>query len=333
MQPVQVLVTHLDSIKEVSFSGPNLNQVPNLTLNCQIVSSNGNYLTTTSGSRPFTCTFPANLSEEVFNLEITPTVDETNLSFQPFKFAILLPPPSVSYSNCFISSNGLTLLIIFTKAVDLSFLKYRASVDRTSLCETILTSTSSQKLSIYQPLKCIWSSKVQLLIYTSKPILERTLQVSLRKGSFKREGSNGIVNQHSIKIEIKKLSTDWFNYSSKVVITGPNQIPYCGFFSLSAHYSSSTSSNGVSFYWNITKDGQYWNNKNLSSSFNTQNIVLDSQLFEAGCEYTFTVYAFLQSQHVLTASHRLIKLKYKAPIVSIHSNAMIPFGPFTVNTK
>lgn len=66
-----------------------------------------------------------------------------------------------------------------------------------------------------------------------------------------------------------------------------------------------------------------------------QSLILDALAFEIGASYQFTLEANSGNagEEALSASHRLVKFNYDAPIVSVFSNIMLPLGPLTVNQK
>ncbi|XP_074600139.1 uncharacterized protein LOC141854351 isoform X2 [Brevipalpus obovatus] len=351
MTPLETLTSDFKNDLELTFSGPNLEEMP-IKLVCSVSYDDKNneiddendddkYQQTLSitGTKPYTCILPAKISHKSSTLLITPTIDgHRPISSHSFTFTLISPPPEVSHQNCFISSDGLTIVIMFTRPVDVN--SKQMSSPGPSLCAFVFDEKTLSKLNKYSRITCVWSSKVQLVTYLQKQIQEDSLEISLRRGVFRQDSASiALVNDQPIKVVIRKLTTEWWPYTPKLVITGPSEIPRCGLFSLSAHYSSPKGSTGIKFRWSISKvSGQVSEESELAALISlaeTQNILLDTALFEIGVSYEFILKteSEIGDHQSLTATHRIVRFNYDAPIVSIYSNIMLPAIPYTVDNS
>ncbi|XP_053213658.1 uncharacterized protein LOC128397018 [Panonychus citri] len=354
MQPLEILTTQFTEDIELTFDGPSLSTIPNLNLICLVGKSDSDerdsnevYESESSlivtGTKPYSCKLPKHLASSSNSLLITPTIDGIHPLSSPFTFTLISPAPTISHANCFISSDGLAMVIMFSRPIDVFSSQEMNSIG-SHLCDHILAEESSDKLSKYKRLYCVWSSKVQLVIYLQKPMEENVFELILRKGIFKEDSANiALVNDEPIKIILRKLTTEWWVYTPRLVITGPSEVPRCGLFSLSGHYSSPKGTTGLTFKWSVTRDnkGSSLDSDDsiseelahLISTTSSQNLALDAVLFEPGVGYQFTLTAEAEDGiGSLTATHRLIRFNYDAPIVSIYSNIMLPAEPYSVDT-
>lgn len=367
MTPLETLTSDFKNDLELTFSGPNLEEMP-IKLICRVqfsdksrgknkliagsvsyddqnndvddVDDGKNQQTISiTGIKPYTCILPANISHKSSTLLITPTIDgHRPISSHSFTFTLISPPPEVSHQNCFISSDGLTIVIMFTRPVDVN--SKQMSSSGPSLCAFVFDEKTLSTLNKYSRITCVWSSKVQLVTYLQKQIQEDSLEISLRRGVFKQDSASiALVNDQPIKMIIRKLTTEWWPYAPKLVITGPSEIPRCGLFSLSAHYSSPKGSTGIKFRWSISKvSGQISEDSELAALISlaeTQNILLDTALFEIGVSYEFILKteSEIGDHQSLMATHRIVRFNYDAPIVSIYSNIILPAIPYTVDNS
>lgn len=363
MTPVEVLTTEFNNDIELTFDGPTVTSIPSLNLICKISFTNTNSNNnqnrgendenyaqddeidkidesfTITGNKPYSCILPAKISRKSSTLLITPTINGQYPISHSFTFTLISPPPEVSHQNCFISSDGLTIVIMFTRPIDVS--AKEMSNPGPSLCAFVFSEETLASLTKYHRITCVWSSKVQLVVYLQKPIQLDSIEISLRRGIFREDSlAISLVNDQPIKIIIRKLTTEWWSYNPNLVITGPSEIPRCGLFALSSHYSSPKGSTGVKFKWAISKNGEELNQNDplaaLISLTDTQNLLLDSNLFDYKVSYEFTLqtkFDTANDQKPLTATHRLVRFNYDAPIVSIYSSIMLPAVPFSVDTS
>lgn len=352
MTPVEILTTEFKNDIELLFDGPSVSSIPSLNLICKVQfgsraesdetvgpnerDKNEQTLIIT-GNKPYSCILPSKVSRKSSKLLITPTIDGDYPISHAFTFTLISPPPEVSHQNCFISSDGLTIVIMFTRPVEV--LK-EMSVPGPSLCAVVFSEDTLASLGKYHRITCVWSSKVQLVVYLQKPIQMESIEISLRRGIFREDSSSiALVNDQPIKIVVRKLTTEWWAYNPNLVITGPSEIPRCGLFALSGHYSSPKGSTGVKFKWSVTKGGVQLSENDqltlLTSLTESQNILLDTSFFDIGVSYEFTLQAIFEStdQRALTATHRLVRFNYDAPIVSIYSSIMLPAVPFSVDNS
>lgn len=322
----------------LKFKPASLVNVPNLPLNC-IVSygeTQESEITSEEGREPFTCTImssekPAK-SQEVF---VTPTLDGEEAVGAPMKISILAPVPSISHKNSFITSDGLTIIIIFEKQISPGDM----NPSGISLCTQVLTLKTLRALGDHEIKSCVWSSKVQFMIYLDKSIRENLMEIAFNAGVLKEDAQLlATSNREEVKVTVKKLTTEWWSFSPKLIITGPSEVPRCEIFALTAHYSSPRGSSGVQFKWNIGRDGGAKVDPELElfvGLSQKQHLILDASVFEVGPHYTFTLTALSEDgdDGTLIATHRLVRFDYDAPIVSVYSNVMMPLLPLTLNQK
>ena len=291
-------------------------------------------LITEPSEEPYTCIVPASKqNQKSQTFLIGATFDGNETLGHPLTFTVIAPPPTVSEQNCFISNDGLSIVIMFERPIDL-MAKEMKSKDA-SLCTHLLTLTTLKTLNDHDVTSCVWSSKVQFMIYMSKPIAETTIDIIFNTGVLKEDAQViAKYNDKEVQISVKKLTTQWLNYIPKLVITGPSEIPKCGVFALTGHFSSPSGTLGFKFSWSVRRSDNGPIDQELTffiASVDKQNLILDSIAFEVGASYEMTLSANGPSDQKLSATHRIVKFDYDAPIVSIFSSIMLPQAPLTVD--
>ncbi|KAI1280700.1 hypothetical protein HDE_13823 [Halotydeus destructor] len=336
INPADILTTAFNKPVTVKLTGSTISQMPSVPLTCRISYSDPTEPETVApaGKEPLTCLIPDIAKHKKSQtLFITPTFDGQESLGHPLIFTIIAPSPAISSQNCFISSDGLSVVIMFDRPVDLTAKDMQLS--GLELCHHVLTSTTMKSLRRNDP-SCIWATKVQFMIYLTNSIVENTLEVTFNGGILKEDAQKiARLNDHELRVAVRKLTTEWWSYAPKLVITGPSEIPRCGVFALTGHFSSPSGTADFTFSWKIERDDKVQVTDELFAFVrlvDRQNIILDSIAFEPGFNYVLTLQAESRDQN-LTASHRIIKFDYDAPIVSVFSNILLPRSPLTTDQE
>lgn len=340
--PTTIFVQELENsitLKFKSFSG----SVPSLPLQCPIInsSSSDGGLKTEEGREAKTCILSSRQPVKSQVIFVTPTYDGIDFVGDTIKIVIVAPVPGVSQSKSFISIDGLTIIVTFEKPVNVEEMNPEGS----SLCTQVLSLSTLRSLNDYDVVNCAWATKVQFMIYLSKPITGREIDINFSPSNIKEDSQDiALSNKEEIKITVRKLTTEWWSFPPKLLITGPSEVPRCGAFALTGHYSSPKGSYGVQYKWTVSKGDQ--DSKTVTGLSvsdqelqlfvelsQRQHLLLDSIAFAVGVTYSFTLTASLEGEETLVASHRLVKFDFDAPIVSIYSSIMLPLFPFTSNQQ
>lgn len=335
LSPSKLLISDTkESISlEVKPSSPE--STPIVPLVCRICSMKPGStweITSQAGSKPFSCLIPPDerlqTSQE---LTISFTFDGGEVLGSIFKLKVTASVPSVSTRTSFISSDGITAVVSFENAIDISEFGTHSS---NSLCRQILALRQSR----LEPLECVWAAKNQFIIYLKKPILEMSVDVTFNPGVLKEDSQDiRMTNEDDVSVTLAKLTSEWFLYSPRVIITGPTQVPSCGIFVLSPYLSVPQGSWGTVFDWSLgkehdlsqeafTKVAQF-----LELVQQNENLVLPSELLNYDIEYTFKLTVKLIDGTSLSAKHTVIRLPVEAPIVSIYSTSMLTISPVTLD--
>ena len=340
--PTTIFTHELDNpitLRFKSFSG----NVPSLPLQCPITNSSSanTRFKTEEGSETNTCLLISKQPVKSQVIFVTPTYDGIDSVGDTIKVVVVAPVPGVSQSKSFISVDGLTIIITFDKAVNVEEMNPEGS----SLCTQILSLSTLRSLNDYDVVSCVWATKIQFMIYLNKPIMGKEIDINFSPTSIKEDLQDiALSNKEEIKVTVRKLTTEWWAFPPKLIITGPSEVPRCGAFALTGHYSSPKGSYGVQYKWTVTKGNE--ESKAISSSSvadqelklfvelsQRQHLLLDSIALATGVTYKFTLTATSDGEETLVASHRLVKFDFDAPIVSIYSNIMLPLFPFTSNQQ
>lgn len=239
-------------------------------------------------------------------------------------------------------------------------------VQSIQLCAKLLSKRTLKLLHKYRLHNCIWPSRVQFLIKLSKPISTiapdnnslSPVKITFRKGVLSEHNQpDGLSNEQEINIELNKLPLESLGVplSPRLALTGPNQVPPCGQFSLTAHLSSPyglVAGESLKMSWSVEKvvsiiqptinstlssvakqlDAQQaevkWQTlRQLVQSNKGNNLVLDAQLLQFIPQlYEFYVSAtFTTSLTTVTlnATHQVSKLDYETPIGTIYGSHIL----------
>ena len=239
--------------------------------------------------------------------------------------------PSVNTRTSFISSDGLSIIVSFDCPIDITDFTTQSSV---SLCRQVL-SLASSSLDLA---KCAWASKNQFVIHLKKPILESNVDVKFNAGVLKQFGQEiRMVNEDEVTVSVTKLTSEWFLYTPRLLITGPDEVPSCGIFTLSPYLSAPQGTWGATYEWSLVKTDQLpleaYSRVHEYVALVTlgENLILPSELLAFNFEFKFQLTVKLIDGTSVTASHTVTRYPVEAPIVSIYSNAMLPISPVTLD--
>lgn len=342
VSPTTIFTQELENpitLKFKSLSG----NLPSLPLKCPISNSTSveSRFRTQEGIETNTCILSSKQPVESQVIFVTPTYDGLDSVGDTIKVVVVAPVPGISQSKSFISVDGLAIIITFEKPVNVEEMNPEGS----SLCTQVLSLSTLRSLSDYDVTSCAWATKIQFMVYLSKPITGKQIDINFSPGCIKEDAQViALSNKEEMIVKVRKLSAEWWSFPPKLLITGPSEVPRCGAFALTGHYSSPRGSYGVQYKWTVTKGVE--DSKTISGLSVTdqelklfvelsqrQHLLLDSIAFAVGVTYQFTLTASLEGEETLIASHRLVKFDFDAPIVSIYSNLMLPLFPYTSNQQ
>lgn len=149
-------------------------------------------------------------------------------------------------------------------------------VQGVQLCAKLLSKKTLKFLHKHKLYDCLWASRVQLLIQLAKPISGQQLPI---KVTFQRHsigayevGEQALApsNEREFSVELNKLPLESLGLplAPRLALTGPNQVPPCGQFTLSAHLSSpygTQPGEQVSLSWSVERVGFIANQANGTS--------------------------------------------------------------------
>lgn len=142
-------------------------------------------------------------------------------------------------------------------------------VQGVQLCAQLLTKKTLKVLHKFKLHNCIWASATQFLIQLSRPINSNApVRVAFQRGTISElhgvaineVNPEPLYNEKELVVELNKLPLEGLGVSlaPKLALTGPNQVPPCGQFSLSAHLSSpfgTQTNESVQLQWSVEKLG------------------------------------------------------------------------------
>jgi hypothetical protein len=327
MYPKNITTDEFNETIILQFSDPS-NSLPAIPLRCKVLYSNNFEELTIEGSQLYSCPLnPSKLRSKSQTLRITPTFDGINSLSKPFELNITATYPKLSHQNSYVSEDGLVVVIIFEKPVDIN----QDMKNSSFLCEYLLSSETIDYLEEYGLRSCLWATKIQLIITTKKPIAENSVSIKFKKEVFK-ESDQLIANFNEIELEVtaRKLSAEpsWWSYEPMIAITGPSEIPNCGSFSLIGHFSSPRGTSDVKFEWTVVGVVNSDLKKYVELNGKSTNLILSSEFFDIHIPYKFIFRATIPVRdQTLEAGHTLIKLDYESPIVSIYHTRLLQHTP------
>lgn len=175
-----------------------------------------------------------------------------------------------------------------------------ALVQGIQICARLLTKKTLKLLHKYRLYNCIWPTQVQFIIQLGKSVPISTnnlngnnngngnsvnngapIRVAFKRSSLSSsEGSS--LNEREVSVELNRLPLEGLGVplTPKLALTGPNQVPPCGQFSLSAHLSSpygTQPGESISLTWSVERIGlislQATGNSNSNNNINNNNFV------------------------------------------------------------
>jgi hypothetical protein len=159
------------------------------------------------------------------------------------------------------------------------------------LCAQLLTRKTLKLLHKFKLHNCVWASQVQFLIQLNKPIGgggggtandqspagggQSSVRIAFRRFVLSElrpdSAAPAKANEHEVSVELSKLALEALGMplSPRLALTGPNQVPPCGQFSISAHLSSpygTQPNESVRLQWSVERIGLIASGSNSSSS-------------------------------------------------------------------
>ena len=329
MHPKNISTSEANQTIALQFSEYS-NSLFGIPFRCQVLytKSNSTELTPESNQLHSCSLNPSTLRSESQILYITPTFDGINLLSKPFELNITAPFPPISHQNCYASEDGLAVIIMFEKSVQMAT---QLSSNSLHTCEQLLTNDTIDYLSFYGLKSCLWTSKVQLVIAVDKPISETSIQIKFKRNVL-RESDQwiGLSNDREVEVTAGRLSAEpsWWSYEPHIAITGPSEIPDCGIFALNGHFSSPRGTAGVQFHWEVEGDVSSDLKEHVEAVGKSTNLILDAEFFEYHTPYKFVFKALVPvKEQTLEVGHTLVKLHYDSPLVSIYHTRLFQSTP------
>lgn len=288
-------------------------------------------------------------------------------------------PLEVVQAASHLSLDGLSLIVVFNRQVNLS--EFIASVEQQKfsvqtwtgikqhvsgcfatnssqqesstlkiggiqLCTKLLTRKTLKLLHKYKLYNCIWASRSQLIVELSKPAsgpLKLTFQAT-----------SSLSSDQELSVELSKMPLESMGVPliPRLALTGPNQVPPCGQFSLNAHLSSPFGTqlgDALRLSWSVERLGMQlipsqsdngsraaidqadelsWQSlRERVTRTTSNNLLLDAaHLQQAPQIYEFRLSATFITQITsvtLNATHRVSRLDYETPIGSVYGTHML----------
>lgn len=230
------------------------------------------------------------------------------------------------------------------------------------LCAKLLSKRTLKLLHKFKLHNCIWPSRVQFLIKLSKPINNNAtpIKINFQRGTLsEHDQPDGAVNEQEVSVELNKLPLESLGVplSPRLALIGPNQVPPCGQFSLTAHLSSAygvVAGDSVKINWSVEKIGfiapatsnvtlatvdqhrqldnqqaglKWQTLQHLVRSNKGNSLVLDAQLLQFVPQlYEFYVSATFVTSFTtvsLNATHQVSRLDYETPIGTLYGSHIL----------
>lgn len=137
-------------------------------------------------------------------------------------------------------------------------------VEGVQLCALLLTKKTLKLLHKYRLYNCIWASRVQFVIQLARPLSPAPgagqVRVGFRRGTIGEQAAGAWANERELGVELARLPLEGLGVplAPRVALTGPNQVPPCGQFWLSAHLSSpfgTQPDESVRLSWSVERVG------------------------------------------------------------------------------
>ncbi|XP_054162417.1 uncharacterized protein LOC128960372 [Oppia nitens] len=330
MTPKNTSTSDSNETITLQFSDPS-NSLFGIPFRCKLFYSIGNREQLTDETNQLnSCSIkPTKLRSHSQTVEIHPTFDGINLLSKPFQFNITAQSPQISYQNCYVSEDGLVVIIQFETPVHIT--QHFSDNNLLEVCEQLLTNETIDYLSFYGLKSCLWASKKQLIITTDKSIAENLVHIKFKKYAIRESDQMlAISNQNQLDAIAGKLSAEpsWWSYEPNIAITGPSEIPECGIFALIGHYSSPRGTTNVKFQWDVLGEVSNELKEHIENNGKSTNLILDADFFDYHTPYKFVFKAFIPvREQTLEVGHTLVKLEYDSPIVSIYHTRLLQSTP------
>lgn len=147
------------------------------------------------------------------------------------------------------------------------------------LCAKLLSKKTLKLLHKFKLFNCLWASQVQFIIQLAKPISSSQLPIKI---SFQRRSIGAhdlseqviaLANEREFSVELNKLPLESLGLplAPRLALTGPNQVPPCGQFTLSAHLSSpygTQAGEQVKLSWSVERVGFIANQSTAAGAAN-----------------------------------------------------------------
>ncbi|OTF77901.1 hypothetical protein BLA29_002054 [Euroglyphus maynei] len=317
--------------------------LPPTPIRCQIQYENGERELSDFGQDQYSC----RLKESKFRLKsqimrIYPTFDGVNLIGPGFSHLIQAPAPKIFSLSSFISEDSLSIIVNFDKSVNIEFIEnhIRENVDDDEddvamlMCDYLLTVSTIEQLSLFELESCKWATRTQFIISILKPFSSDVIEIQLKPQVLSEQGQKYSLFNEASSANISKLSNhlNWWSYEPMIAIIGPNEVSFCGIFSLIGQFSSPRGTTDVDFEWKVSGEvttdlRQYVRNQRKST-----NLLLNAEMFDINTEYTFTFSAFIHARRQsIEAVHTLIRLEYETPNLIIYSTNVLNNIPIHEN--
>ena len=289
-------------------------------------------IVTEEGEEPFTCLLkPTAATIRSQEWLVSPTFDGGEPLGQPLSLQIVAPVPQVSHRTSFLSSDGLSIVLTFEKPVDLSDMHPNG----VTLCTQVFTQNTLQLLHDFEIRLCAWPSKVQFVLYLNNNFDKKDIEVEINPNVLREDYQHLQAENEDVgRIRLSKMTSEWHTFQSRLLITGPSEIPACGTFSLSGLLSTPKPSSSAKYEWSLKRS----DNKDITAELQLlveltvgEHLLLDTALFQTDLVYIFSLAVRLDGDEVLTTEHKLWKYAFDAPIISLFSNLMIPITAPTVD--
>ena len=319
-------------------------ELPPTPIRCGIIYENGQQELSDYGQDQYSCRLKeSKLRAKSQITRIYPTFDGINFIGSGFDHLIQSPAPKIFALSSFISEDSLSIIVNFDKSVNIEIIEnhIRENVDDDEddvaliMCDYLLTESTIEQLSLFELESCKWATRTQFIITILKPFSSDMIEIQLKPQVLSEHGQKyPLFNQESESANISKLSNhlNWWSYEPMIAIIGPNEISFCGIFSLIGHFSSPRGTTEVNFEWKVSGEVTSDLRQYVRSHGKSTNLLLNAEMFDINTEYTFTFSAFIHARRQsIEAVHSLIRLEYETPNLVIYSTNTLSSNPLREN--
>nr|XP_027203936.1 uncharacterized protein LOC113797709 [Dermatophagoides pteronyssinus] len=345
IQPQRSFSNESDLPLMIKFNDDDNHELPPTPIRCLVQYESGEQELSDYGQDQYSCRLKeSGLRTKSQTIRLYPTFDGINLIGQGFDHLIQASAPKIFPLSSFISEDSLSIIVNFDKSVNIELIENHIRENIVDIgddddlalimCDYLLTESTIEQLSLFELESCRWATRTQFIISILKPFASDMIEIQFKPQVLSEYGQKYSLLNEASSANISKLSNhlNWWSYEPMIAIIGPNEISFCGIFSLIGHYSSPRGTTDVDFEWKVSGEVTSDLRQYVQSQRKSTNLLLNAEMFDINTEYLFTFTAFIHARRQsIEAQHSLIRLGYESPNLIIYSTNLLNNNPIHEN--